>query len=567
MSHAVFETYQDLLWGTMDLLGVTESVERKIVAAVAIQFSISLGQAVLPFVLSGTIRIVLVASLMLAATVAFVNTLLITRVDFVDPLVRLDEAATSIAAGDLDAEVSRLDQRDEVGRLTNAFVSMSEYLGTVDRQADALARQDFEDPALDEDVPGEFGESMATMADSLQEYTTELESMTTELEQRSQNLESMADAFGDVTEEARDGDLTATLDLDADNDRHRTVVENYNELLGTLGATISDVAEFAHSVADASNDLEISMDEINVASEEVADSTDEISQGAASQSEQLQTIATEMNTLSATVEEIAASADEVATTAEAAAERGRSGRDAAVDAIDELDDVEERIGRTADEVEALVERIDEIDQIVSFIEEIAEETNMLALNASIEAARTGADGDGFAVVADEVKNLADETRASADEVSELIDEIQAESREAVDGVRAMNEQVSGSITTIEETLRDFEDIVEVVGDLNTSVQEISTATDEQAETTQQVVRMVDDVASISEQTTAEAENVAAAAQEQTASVSNAVEQVRTLNADAAELQGLVERFQIPSDDDGATVITDRPDPATPRSDD
>lgn len=541
-------SYESLLWGTMDSLGINESVERKVVVAVAIQFLVSLAQLLLPFLVSGVLWYALAGALFAGAAIAFVNTLLIVRRDFIEPITSLDRTATKIAAGDVTVDVERSSQPDEIGSLTNAFVDMGQSLTTVSEQAAALARQEFDAPVLEEPVPGEFGRSLDRMAASMAEHTEELEVMTEELEARSDRLESLVEQFGQAAQQARDGDLTATIDEaaveDVDEELFADVVEHYNDLVYTLAGTVSDVQSFADRVATASDDVSTSMTEVDHASDEMARSVQEISDGAASQTDELQQVADKMNTLSATVEEIAASADDVAETASEAAERGRSGREAATAAIDELDELDSRISDTAGAVEQLVSRIDEIDGIVSFINDIAEETNILALNASIEAARADATGDGFAVVADEIKRLAEETSESAGEISNRIGAIQADAQGTVDDVQTMETQVSESIRTIESTLEDFDDVVGVVDDVDTTIQEISRATEEQAGTTQDVVRMVDDVASVSEETAGEAENVAAASEEQTTTLSNVTDDVRAVASEADDLQSQLSQFVV-----------------------
>ncbi|RDZ43918.1 chemotaxis protein [Haloferax sp. Atlit-10N] len=526
-------TYERLLWGSMDALGISDSVERKVVAAVAIQFAVSLAQAALPWVATGALRLELSALFLFGAGLAFVNTIIITRKDIVSPIESISSAAAGVAAGDLSARPPDVTGNDEVARLADDFAAMHDHLCIVASQAGALADQRFDDPALDEDLPGEFGDALDRMQRDLADYT--------------RNLQHLVEAFAEATSRAQAGDLTVTIDTDdwgVDDERYEEVVATYNDLVRTLSSTIGEVQSFAQAVSEMSSTAREHVRRADAASEEVAASVTEISDGAGAQTEHLQTVSDELNTLSATVEEIAASADEVATTAETASERGEVGRDAATEAMRELDTVEARIDRTADAVAELTESIEEIDEIAAFIEHVGSQTDLLAINAAIEAAHAGEAGDGFGVVAQEVKSLAEETRDSADEVSGLIADITDHSEETLADVREMNRQVADSLETVTEAIGEFESIVDMVTDIDASVAEVSAATDQQATSAADIAARVDDVANISEETSGQSRTVVETAQEQSTSIGDLADQTEVLSSRAADLDGLVGSFEV-----------------------
>jgi methyl-accepting chemotaxis protein len=448
------------------------------------------------------------------------------------------------------------------GGIHAVFVSMLSVAILFHWQSLAEARDEVE--ARITEVERAKDEAEAAKRDAERERE-EAERQREQMSRLKNELEATADDFEGTIAACAEGDLTERLDEDVDNETMAEIAGSFNRMLDELEDTIGEIQQFATDVATASEQVATGAEEIENASEEVAESVQEISYSASSQDENLQQIATEMTDLSATVEEIASSSDEVASVSQQAAARGETGRELASESVTQLDEIEEKTAETVTEIERLDAEMDRIGEITTLIEDIADQTNILALNASIEAARAGAAGDGFGVVASEIKSLAEETREATQEIESLVTEVQTSTGEAAADMREMRELVAGGMTTIDESLTALEDIVAHVEDAHSGLQSISEATDEQADSTQEVVGMVDDVATLSEETNQEAANVSAVAEEQTGSVTQIAQSAQLLTDEAAQLQQMVDSFEVDGDSSelhesgtGATIADDEP---------
>ena len=479
----------------------------------------------------------------------------------------MEELATNAGAlsnGETETEIGDGDRIDEVGRAREAFADTREYLETAADQADAIARQEFDDPVLEADVPGKLGDSLETMRADLEQYIEDLERSKTEAEaaredaaearreaeRLAERLERRASEFGDVMSRAAEGDLTQRLDEDVDNEALAEIATAFNEMLEDLEATIVDIQSLAEDVDRTSADVTERVGEIERASDEVGRSTGEIASAAADQSERFRAVYGEMNDLSATVEEIASTAGDVATVSETAAERADDAGEAAGEIRAEMNRLEDRAESITEQVARLESEMDEIGEIVDLIDDIAEQTNLLALNASIEAAGAGEEGDGFAVVADEVKSLAEETGEATQEVDALIDAVQASVEETVAEIDRMRERVDEGAAVVEDGIEAIDAIAEQVETANDSIQSIDDATDEQARASERVVTMVDEATEISAETESETETVAAAVEEQTASISEVSAGAHSLTEMADDLRTSLDAFEVDDADDG-----------------
>jgi len=469
----------------------------------------------------------------------------------------LSEKADAIARGRLDVDLPETRREDELGSLIDAFAAMRDYLNTVADQAGALADQNFDDPVLDEDVPGTFGEALDRMHENLETMVTDIERARDEAEGAKQEAEALNDAlvekageFGEVMEAAADGDLTRRMDTDSDSEAMAQIAREFNEMMAELEDTVEEVRSFAESVASASEQVTARTEDIADSSEQVTRASQQLSEAAREQQENLDSTSNEINTLSATIQEVAASADEVAQAAENTEELGEGGREAADEAIEMMNEIEAETEETVAQIDGLQSEMDQIGEIVDLIRDIADQTNLLALNANIEAAAADGSSDGFEVVANEIKALAEESKEAVDQIEDRIAEIQAETDEAVADIRQTQSQVSAGVETVDEAQESLKAIVENVEETAVGIQQINSATDEQASSTEEVVSMMDDVTRLSEESADEAEQVAAATEQQSDAVSEVTESADHLARQADELMEMLEGFRVEREESG-----------------
>lgn len=341
-----------------------------------------------------------------------------------------------------------------------------------------------------------------------------------------------------------DGDLTKELLLIKSKDEISRLADAMNLLHNNLRNSMKKVSETSETLTSHSEELSQSADEVKMGSEQVASTVQELAAGSETQANNASELASVMNTFAETVQEANESGLRIEGNSKAVLSMTNDGAELMKQSIQQMEKIHSIVNESVEKVAGLDKQSQEISNLVTVIKDVADQTNLLALNAAIEAARAGEHGKGFAVVADEVRKLAEQVSNSVTDITGIVDNIQKETFIVSDSLKVGYKEVELGKTQIESTGETFEGISVAVTEMVNSITTIGKNLSEISASTQEMNSSVVEIASVSEESAAGIEQTSASVQQTSSIMEEVAGSSKHLANLAEELNTLVRDFKL-----------------------
>ena len=440
----------------------------------------------------------------------------------VGPIKQLESISHRIAVGEVDIDL-KANSNDEIGELSKSFIKMIDNIKESSVQAEKISEGDLNfiiSPKSEKDV---LSNSLSKVVSNVKSLVGDVNMLSeaaiegrlrTRIDEKkhlgeykkvvlgfNETLNAITNPFNEtikILKSLATGDMTSRMVSDCRGD-YNIIKENINIVAGELSDALRKVNEVIQATASAAN--------------QISSSAEEMAAGAQEQSAQANEVASAVEEMTKTIFETSKNTSEAASASKLAGDFAKEGGKAVEETIEGMNRISSVVTKSAETVLTLGKSSDQIGEIIQVIDDIADQTNLLALNAAIEAARAGEQGRGFAVVADEVRKLAERTTKATKEIATMILQIQSDTAQAVKSIKLGEQEVENGKHLAVKAGQSIRDIVNGAAKVTDTITQVATASEEQSATAEQIGKNIDSINHVTQETAQGIQQIAQASED------------------------------------------------------